>query len=103
VNDKAKRILARAAELLRAGWVQEEFATDANGDTVSFDAPQATCFCTLGAIHRAGHDLRLGLNERTEARIALGAMLATGDLIGWNDTPGRTQAEVVTAFERAAY
>ena len=57
------RILTRALELFRngEGWTKGEYARDANGNgtspTTADYYPSPVCFCSVGAIERAMHEL----------------------------------------------
>ncbi len=62
--------------------------------------------CAAGAVGQAGEDFGLSRPEvedrlRQFARVLGGSEFA--DVHTWNDTPGRTAAEVAEALERAAY
>jgi hypothetical protein len=62
--------------------------------------------CAAGAVGAAGEDLILTRPEM-EQRVLRFAQALGGSVISdvhrWNDTPGRTTAEVAEALERAAY
>lgn len=46
--------------------------------------------------------LPLSFTAYVAARAALVAVLGTGNVMAWNDHPGRTKAEVVGVFREAA-
>lgn len=87
------RVLREARELIARGWTQEVSARDANGTPVAPTDDTATCWCTIGALMRAGG---------ARAASALAAFLPRNTSIPrWNDAPERTQAEVLALFGRA--
>lgn len=99
-------ILKAAREKVAAGWTQGENARDEDGNPVGAGA--AACWCAYGAIDAATP--REGLGYAEFYRVRSDAMLILRDAIGlpgtnriadWNDAPGRTQAEVLAAFDRA--
>jgi hypothetical protein len=102
-----QKVLSRATELLRSGWTQNEFATKRDGASCDYDNPDAACFCATGAIARASLDLGLPAKERIVARDVLRDLLRAEyaddvmGIVGWNDSYGQTQAEVVAMFKRA--
>ncbi len=99
----AAETLQRAAEMVGrpGGWTQRAWARNANGDQVDHSDPGAVSFCPSGAISRACHDV--GSYDALE--LAYGALLrhVRGALVStWNDSPERTQADVVHALTIAA-
>lgn len=89
----SNEVFTKAADVLEAfGWIQGTFGNIESG------------FCALGAIGRAEDELgRIGTDlEPLHAAIrhASGGQ-ATPSIVVWNDAPGRTQAEVVTALREA--
>lgn len=86
-----REILAKARALVERGWVQGRFSRMKRGKE---------CFCAVGAICRAAGEAqachRLGALKAVEAEIPQEFLLSQ-----WNDAPGRTQAEVLAAFDRA--
>ena len=99
-------VLRRARVLLR-GWCQGPFATDEEGKSVSWDKPEAACFCALGAVYRAAHDLPLKDAPHfvlSRACIRLGDAARRQGFTGavdFNEAPGRTQEEVWQLFDEA--
>jgi len=74
--------------IVEHGWVQGTFGSEGEG------------FCVLGAFRAQTHQVTWRL--RVRAVQALEDATGTIDLPGWNDdTPGRTQQEVLAAFDRA--
>ncbi len=86
-----------ARNLLAAGWTQGTLARDANGTGVQFQDTAATCFCAMGAIARTRTvgDSTGGVFRLVEKETDI------GNLVKFNDTEGRTQAEVVAVFDKA--
>ena len=83
-----KEILIEARKLVEKGWCQYTFL---DGDKV----------CTSYAIYCAADPDR---GHTGAALIAMRKSLGLwpfGTLTFWNDTPGRTQAEVLAAFDKA--
>ena len=73
-----------AADLLEEfGWCQCVEAKGPDGKGLAWDDAGAVEFCGRTALWRARRELRYG-NE-----------IDFGDLVKFNDTPGRTKAEVV--------
>lgn len=82
-------VLERAADLIEpeGAWYQGNYT-----------GPNGKCFCMLGAVRRAGgftHDV----NPVTEE---LYWSLETSSISDWNDEPGRTQQEAVSALRMTA-
>ena len=100
--DKAyiARKLKAARDLIsqEGAWTQGNCARDTNGNSVSCHSDEATCFCMIGAIVHVAPDswptLSGALYGSDEALIDNG-------IAAWNDTPDRTQAEVVAMFDKA--
>lgn len=109
-------VLDRAADLIEpeGAWTQGESARDAKGAPLPKGSePGAVCWCVLGAIGKVvGHPANILFGK---AQKALGSVLpdditpmydADGDELpveaSWNDSPFRTQAEVVAKLREAA-
>lgn len=101
----AHEILTKARELVAkpGGWTQGEFGRDKDGLRAVYSSP-AVSFCAYGACIEAaakydGADTRVWAS----ATDALTAQIkkAGVSITVWNDTPGRTQAEVVELFDKA--
>jgi hypothetical protein len=94
-------ILERAADLIEpeGKWTQQFYARDASGSRVPEYTANAVCWCASGAILRTAGDwtsTECGAAHRFLVS-AVGASIPE-----WNDAPGRTQAEVVSALREAA-
>ncbi len=86
---------ARALIAKPGGWTQNQYG-------------YAKCFCAAGAIWHAGHRFGVGGGDAISVlSSALGLRDRTAweshdsPLVEWNDTPERTQADVIAAFDRA--
>jgi hypothetical protein len=87
--------LDEARALIERGWCQGWFAKDARGNNCMEYRPEAVCWCMGGALFKVGAPDAVDLLRR----------VIGGDWDGiadFNDAPGRTQAEVIDAFKRAA-
>jgi hypothetical protein len=89
--------LRKAKALIERGWTQGAFARRANGRVIGYESDDASCFCIAGALMRV-----TPLISDFE-RLCHPLTRATGSprLDHWNDAPGRTQAEVLAAFDKA--
>jgi len=92
----AAEVLERAADLIEpvGAWTQDMYRV-----------PGKDCFCAVGAVGMVlGKGKWIGgraAEDFVDANSKLFGMDAS-DLEEWNDTPGRTQAEVVAALRQAA-
>src|SRR6516164_3781777 len=92
-TNPVSQLLWDAADLLeRDGWCQREFE-DAQGR-----------YCLVGAINRAlplevRQDLAEDLLEAAEMHMS---KFVGADPMRWNDRPGRTKEEVISALRRAS-
>lgn len=82
--------------MIEKGWTQGALARDELGAEVWPRHPAASCWCLLGAIRRVA----LGDTEAEEARQMVFDQLGSVAIATWNDTPGRTQAEVLAVLDR---
>jgi hypothetical protein len=98
----AREVLQKAREILTppGAWTQGQFARNADGVGCSEYRDEAVCFCAVGALHRAAWRVNSAPEWYYDALRALIAVV--GHSIGsWNDAEGRTQAEVLAAFDKA--
>lgn len=95
----AAAFLNRVADRLERGWTQGAYARDADGHPIDFTDDGAVCWCLEGAFYvedTGDHHARL------TALYALCDATHVDNLPEFNDTPGRTQAEVVRVVRMAA-
>jgi hypothetical protein len=101
-----REVLIAARGLIAKGWTQGFAARDVAGQSVEpWSSPSACSWCIVGALNVAcGTDVSEtydGLARRKAAFESLEPFVGCEDWLFWNDTPGRTQAEVLAAFDRA--
>ncbi len=93
-------ILRAARQLLiDRGWTQGTFARDAKGARTLYDAPDAVCYCSLGAIMVVGRGF-----APEASTLALTKAIGSGhpaNVAEWNDAKDRTKEEVLAAYDRA--
>ena len=117
-------VLARGADLIERpdGWLQECFARDALGVERAPEEPVACRFCLTGAMIRAAEELiprptehpfkelyttyskRVSLLRGAYELVEAYLQRRTGQywkVSVWNDTPLRTQAQVVDVLRKA--
>lgn len=97
--NKVKEALISVRALISRGWTQRTYARDAFGNGVPLDSPEATCWCTLGAIALVGQDIS---NETWNAmQNHFIAVNFIPSVAAWNDAETQTQACVLHAFDKA--
>ena len=101
-------LLEKAKKKIEKGWCQETLAKDAKGRIVSERSRDACQWCSVGAILAA-----LPIKEwRKEQEIGFSTLAETMEgflekamgsvsVAHWNDRPGRTQQQVIAAFDKA--
>lgn len=95
---------ARAVIEKPGTWTQEALARDRNLNSTSSYDTDACMWCTVGAVRKAlNFDVATDpsvvareVNVRRALQDAVG-----GGIIWFNDRPGRTQDEVLAAFDKA--
>jgi hypothetical protein len=90
--------LREARTLIERGWTQGVSARDCNGNPIDPAEPHAASFCTVGAISRA---FDFDYDESCPAHDLMARVVDGAWVDKWNDAPGRTQAEVLAAFDKA--
>jgi hypothetical protein len=85
-----EQILEAAADLIEVSWAQGSEAVDFHGP-----------YCLGIALSKATRWLDPTLESINHLSDAITQEIGTKDLVAWNDTPGRTQAEVATAIRNA--
>lgn len=92
-------LLKGAEEIKRRGWVRDWFGADP-------DEPATCAVCAIGGLRAAmtgdpfivlGNDPLFG-----EARAFLIDAIPGNSVVNWNDANGRTEADVLAAFSKAA-
>src|SRR6185369_1255158 len=93
------RILKAARDLISepARWTTGCMAKNSMGVQVDPRAPEAACFCAMGAIKRASRDLGSEWDARDALRTEVGN--AQGSIALFNDNG--THAEIIAAWDRA--
>jgi hypothetical protein len=76
-----------------AHWTQGAYAKDSIGLQVTPQSNQAVCFCLAGALHKAKANYMAGRFVEN--------LTGIGDIIDWNDAPGRTHDQVLDLLDRA--
>ena len=99
------RVLRAARERIATPerWTQGEYARTDKGDALPADdilSRRASCWCAVGALRAAGVWSDDG-NQFTRALADAIGLLDDYCIPDWNDTPGRTHAEVLDAFSKA--
>ena len=99
--NRAIQVLIEAKQLLvTMGWTQGVFARDGRGLKVSPYGQEAACFCSLGALDSAAHKFGLQDHQWVGGRFVLSDLMG-GSISAYNDAAGRTQEEVIAAFDAA--
>jgi hypothetical protein len=90
-------------DLVACAWTQGADARDRDGQAVHPWGSEASSWSVLGAII-CGDETRQGrvpIERLAQAAVLLAGSLNTQSLVDWNNTPGRTQAEAISAFDAA--
>lgn len=89
-----REVLVAARERIAkpGGWTQRAYARDAEGRATAIFGGRAVCYCALGALTSVDADPYVYAVLRNVVEVST-------DL--WNDAPGRTQAQVIAAFDAA--
>jgi len=97
--DAAITVLARAREIItdERQWCKRAFASTWLDIPVPVGSRFARRFCALGAIMRAGRELRLPADDASKAL----EWQTVWPVPDWNDDKVRTHAEVIAAFDAA--
>lgn len=99
---KTITVLKKARALIKKGWHQGWFATDAAGEEVSYTSTAAKCFCVAGAVYRAaGDSLDPGACGAMDALTSVAPTRYKHSISQYNDAPRRTQEQVLGLFDRA--
>jgi hypothetical protein len=85
-----QQLLLRAAEVIeRDGWIQ--------GHAFQHDG-----VCMVGAIARAGRGQQWPAGTQYQKMLTALFPSTGGNMVRWNDTPGRTKQQVIDALRKAA-
>ena len=84
--------------LENVGWGTEYFAETESGEPLNLGEvkPKIVCACAIGAIYLVEADDIFKWEAETLLSKEVGEYIPT-----WNDAPGRTKKEVLTAFDKA--
>lgn len=89
-------VLKGARERIARGWYQGAFAKTSKGRVIGPSCRNAACWCAIGSIEACDAPVLVAGNALSRLRAVIGHSIAW-----WQDQPGRTQAEVLAAFDRA--
>lgn len=89
-------VLRAAREKVAQGWTQGATARDEEGFWVGVRTPAARSWSADGAVQFAARTLKMKKTVMLVLRAISG-----DDLVHWNDSVGRTQAQVLDLFDRA--
>lgn len=90
-------VLKQAREKIARGWTScGVYALDQTGALVDYDDPRACKFCMMGALRSLAVSEWLVEQAKSAIRAQIDA-----SIVYWNDAAGRTQEEVLAAFDRA--
>ena len=93
------------SEIVKLGWCQKHMFMFGETPFVIDNAENAKKTCLLGGINLARWAGTITADQANRIYSALPVARVNNDNevspIGWNDTPGRTQAEVVAALAQA--
>lgn len=93
-------ILRAARAKVQKGWCQGRLARNADGKGISPDDPDAVSWCAIGGIE-SNHKITEGQAWEAKRLFRRVVGLTGPGIDKWNDAPGRTQAEVLAAFDAA--
>lgn len=105
---KVSEVLERAAQMIESiGWCQSAMAVTAMGEAANLFDPGVKGICIDGALRISAKDNVSGDAEEScfhvyERCLDYIETEIDGAVWGWNDAPGRKQAEVIVALLRAA-
>ena len=107
-EEQVDELLLAARERLAFGWTQGTTLQDLEGAPTS-DPSEAARFCVLGALAHASHALHSDVHTYHSAMQRLCEVIDPGatraaPLVAipvWNDAEGRTQDDVLAAFDAA--
>ena len=110
---QTKETLVKARDLIiEKGWTHDAYARNANGHTVAYNDPTATCFCMSGAMRRAIYGENLNATYKVQEQLCrdhLTKALFESDtpppkgfgIAYWNDSIAGTKERVIDMFNQA--
>lgn len=98
-GEMPSRMMVEARSRIIIGWCQGAVAQDEDGRAVAPESSDARRWSILGALLASWNGGPAG--DLRQAVTSLHAETERSPLEVWNDRPGRTQTDVVSAFERA--
>lgn len=110
MNTPLVDLLTEAKALIadESNWTQGAYAKNAEGFTVDNLAEEATCFCSLGALHRAATKLAFEVDSFYVERLAIDVLhtvihKSTGfrSIAVYNDDSHREHSEIIRTFDLA--
>jgi len=100
VSTVVDRLKAARAKLLpRGAWTQDAFARDRDGNHVDSGAPNAVCWCAVGALRAVGDDD--GTGRFALERELLGRRRINTEVTWFNDYAAKSKRIVIRLFDRA--
>lgn len=103
-------VLKAARATIEQGWAINAMARDAAGIEVDEDSETAVCWCANGALAlatppgpcgRTGDEFYVPFKAAQDSLKRAIGIAERASLAEWNDRPGRTQADVLAAFDKA--
>jgi hypothetical protein len=87
--------LFETAALIREGWCSGADALDGAGQPVAVSAPAAKAWSLTGALARVSDRPNASLQSLSDALWGISGAIPDWSLDGWNNTPGRSQAQTL--------
>jgi hypothetical protein len=104
-DPRTAAIITSAIELIKAGWVQGKIAEAENGVEVAPNSYQAVRWCLIGAIEYGylynSTNGTVYIPNKELVNRAVQLEVNELDLANWNDSPKRSQEEVIKALENS--
>jgi hypothetical protein len=104
-----KKILAKAADIIQAGWCRGVSAMDKCGNERNPGDGDATRFCILGSVEKAliGNNKEGKFPEKKEPQYqritgALDEAVPCFNILTWNDMESRRKGDVVKLLKKLA-
>lgn len=96
-------VLEKARVLIKKGWTQGRYAADKNNQTTPFYTNEASKFCVLGALSRAGMEIYITpYDEKAVENIIRNCLPSNSvGLASYNDEPKRKKSEMVALLTKA--